>query len=311
MGRERDGDGTGGGWAHTPHRPPAVASAGQPRGVWRGALRMGAVQGGIGDGCTRGHLEDGASLPVLGAAIAPLLGAAPGAAPVSAPEQRRGALPGSCGAQCCSGTVTTRPGAAAAPPDPAAPCPKTAALLHACRPALNDCSLRSKSEAQCLKFATLYPITPCFVLAAPCLVLAAPCPRFAATVRCFLHASSAFTACGLCSVPPMGLPQVAAVPQRPSRDPQPHRHSEHSWLWTQLGGAPNAVGKSITSAHPHKWRSPSTWTTPGCCWQKGGLGHGSRAPAEGTAEHWVTPQSPSSAPRRSPSREKNTLIRNK
>lgn len=185
MGRERDGDGTGGGWAHTPHRPPAVASAGQPRGVWRGALRMGAVQGGIGDGCTRGHLEDGASLPLLGAAIAPLLGAAPGAALVSAPEQRRGALPGSCGAQCCSGTATTRPGAAAAPPDPAAPCPKTAALLHACRPALNDCSLRSKSEAQCLKFATLYPITPCFVLAAPCLVLAAPCPRFAATVRCF------------------------------------------------------------------------------------------------------------------------------
>lgn len=155
MGMGREGDGP---ILRTAlQRSPLQGSLGECGG---GALRMGAVQGGIGDGCTRGHLEDGASLPVLGAAIAPLLGAAPGAAPVSAPERRRGALPGSCGAQCCSGTATTRPGAAAAPPDPAAPCPKTAALLHACRPALNDCSLRSKSEAQCLKFATLYPITP-------------------------------------------------------------------------------------------------------------------------------------------------------
>ena len=127
---------------------------------------MRAVQGGIGAGCTGGTSRTGLRsrswrLPSPSArgrtgasrAATPAPGAAPG------PQRRRGALPGSGGAQCCSGTVTTRPGAAAAPPDPAAPCPKTAALLHACRPALNDCSLCPKPEAHCLKFATLYPIS--------------------------------------------------------------------------------------------------------------------------------------------------------
>lgn len=182
-------------------------------------------------------------------------------------------------------------------------------MLAALRSMIAACAPSLKLNVSNLQPCTQSPLELCLQPHVLCLQPHAPGlqPLFVV----FLHASSAFTACGLCSVPPMGLPQVAAVPQRPSRDPQPHRRSEHSWLWTQLGGAPNAVGKSITSTHPHKWRSPSTWTTPGCCWQKGGLGHGSRAPPEGTAEHWVTPQSPSSAPRRSPSREKNTLIRNK
>lgn len=236
------GMGVGGGWVHAPHRPPAAASTGQPGGAQRGALRMRAVQGGIRAGCTGGNLADGASLPALAAAIALCSGphrgspcCQPRVGSSSGPERRRGALPGSSGAQCCPGTVTTRPGAAA-PPDPAAPCPKTAALLHACRPALNDCSLCPKSEAHCLKFATLYPMSASRAL---CLRPRAPGLQPLLVVFC-THLPPARPV-GCAPYPQRGCPSLAAAHSTPGCG---CRWRECPVRW----GNPSP---------PHKWRSLS------------------------------------------------------
>lgn len=162
-------------------------------------------------------------------AASPASGAAPG------PECRRGALPGSSGAQCCPSTVTTRPGAVAHP-DPAAPCPKTAALLHACRPALNDRSLCPKSEAHYLKFATLYPMSASRAL---CLRPRAPGLQPLLVVFC-THLPPARPV-GCAPYPQRGCPSLAAAHSTPGCG---CRWRECSVRW----GNPSP---------PHKWRSPS------------------------------------------------------